>query len=396
MKVTVREGDTLWYYSQLFDVPLQLVLDSNVIDEPDDLKTGQTVAIPGYVRQTYTLEKDESFWSIATKRQLALDALTLLNTDLDPNKLQVGETIYLPMKAAKSFVKGKQRYDFESLSRDLKRLTTVYPFVKQEIIGESVEGKPIYEIRVGNGEKKVHYNGAIHANEWITTPVIMTFLNDYLGSLTNRKTIRGLSTAPFYDNVSLSIVPMVNPDGVDLVLNGPPETGAHRENVLKMNKGKADFKDWKANIRGVDLNDQFPAKWEIEQKARAQEAGSRDYPGKEPLSEPEAKAIAELAKKRDFDRVLTFHTQGKVIYWGFEKHEPEEAETIVNEFSRVSGYESVRYIESYAGYKDWFEQEWKRPGFTVELGSGENPLSLSKFEEIYQESLGIFLASLYL
>ncbi|TCP31144.1 g-D-glutamyl-meso-diaminopimelate peptidase [Scopulibacillus darangshiensis] len=396
MNVTVRKGDTLWYYSQLFDVPLQLVIDSNEMENQESLEPGRKVAIPGYVRQTYTLDKGESFWSVATKRQLALDTLFLLNPDLNPKELKIGETIYLPVSVGKAFVKRDQPYDSEAMARDINRLTTVYPFVKRETVGKSVEGKPIYELRIGNGEKKVHYNGSFHANEWITSSVIMTFLNDYLVSLTNRRTMRGLSTAPFYDQVALSIVPMVNPDGVDLVLNGPPEDQTHREKVLKLNKGNGGFKDWKANIRGVDLNDQFPAKWELEQKARAQAPAPRDYPGESPLCEPEAKAIADLTKKRDFDRVLAFHTQGRVIYWGFEEHEPEETETMAQEFSRVSGYEPIRNVKSYAGYKDWFEQDFRRPGFTVELGSGTNPLPLSQFDEIYQESLGIFLASLYL
>lgn len=76
--------------------------------------------------------------------------------------------------------------------------------------------------------------------------------------------------------------------------------------------------------------------------------------------------------------------------------EPPESETIVNEFARVSGYEPVKSANSYAGYKDWFIQDWRRPGFTVELGKGTNPLPISQFDEIYQKSLGIFLAGLYM
>ncbi|MNJ38850.1 Gamma-D-glutamyl-L-diamino acid endopeptidase 1 [compost metagenome] len=106
--------------------------------------------------------------------------------------------------------------------------------------------------------------------------------------------------------------------------------------------------------------------------------------------------MAELTRQSNFAYVLAFHTQGKVIYWGFQGLEPPYAETMVNEFARVSGYEPIRNIESYAGYKDWFIQDWRRPGFTVELGRGVNPLPLGQFDEIYEESLGILLASLYL
>ena len=46
--------------------------------------------------------------------------------------------------------------------------------------------------------------------------------------------------------------------------------------------------------------------------------------------------------------------------------------------------------------KDWFIQEFRKPGFTIELGLGVNPLPISQFDEIYRESLGIFLAGLYI
>lgn len=59
----------------------------------------------------------------------------------------------------------------------------------------------------------MHANASFHANEWINTPVLMQFLNDYLLALTNNGVIRGLVMAPYYDSATLSLVPMVNPDG---------------------------------------------------------------------------------------------------------------------------------------------------------------------------------------
>jgi g-D-glutamyl-meso-diaminopimelate peptidase len=188
---------------------------------------------------------------------------------------------------------------------------------------------------------------------------------------------------------------MVNPDGVDLVLNGPPPE--LREEVIAINRGSTDFTGWKANIRGVDLNNQYPAKWDFEKERSEQNAPApRDYLGEAPLTEPEAIAMAELAKDNQFDRMLAFHTQGAEFYWGFEGLEPPESQVLALEFERVSGYKAVQYIDSFAGYKDWFIQEFRRPGFTIELGRGINPLPLSQFDDIYEEVLGIFLASLYM
>ena len=89
--------------------------------------------------------------------------------------------------------------------------------------------------------------------------------------------------------------------------------------------------------------------------------------------------------------VLAYHTQGKAIYWQFRDCQVPGAQALAREFARVSGYhmEDTPYESSFAGYKDWFIQAFRRPGFTIEAGSGENPLPLSQFDTIYRDNLGI-------
>ncbi|MEH7443198.1 M14 family zinc carboxypeptidase [Bacillus sp. JJ1122] len=396
MDIYVRRGDSFWYYSNVFNVSLQLIIDSNRDLDPNALMAGQKVRIPGYAAVDYRIRAGDTLWAIAQNRKLQVDALLLANRNINPNGLYIGQMIKIPLRITWRIVQGKKNYDYAALTNDLNRLQSVYPFMQLPSIGNSVLGKKIPEALIGKGSKRVHYNASFHANEWITTPIIMTFLNDYLLAVTNKTSIRGLSMANFYNQTTLSIVPMVNPDGVNLVLNGPPEEEPWNDSIVELNKGSMDFSGWKANIRGVDLNDQFPAKWELEKARNPKQPGPRDYGGERPLTEPEAIGMAELTKKRDFSRVIAFHTQGEEIYWGFDNLEPPESEAMANEFARVSGYTPVKTIESYAGYKDWFIQDWRRPGFTVELGSGINPLPISQFDEIYEKALGIFLAGLYL
>ncbi|MCM3570681.1 M14 family metallopeptidase [Neobacillus mesonae] len=394
MDIVVRRGDTLTYYSGLFQIHQQLIVDSNPGIQPEKLPIGEIIKIPGYESRGYFIKHGDSFWAIAQKVKVPLDALQLLNHDVNPNKPQAGQMIKVPQRITQRVVQGKQNYDYDVLKRDLRRLQYIYPFLGSASIGKTVLENNIPEIKVGHGPKKIHFNGSFHANEWITTAVIMTFLNDYLLSLTNQTLLRGTETLPLYQETCLSIVPMVNPDGVNLVLKGPPDDW--KKELVELNNGVLDFSGWKANIRGVDLNDQFPAKWEEERMEHPKQPGPRDFGGEQPLTEPEAIAMAELTKVRDFSRVLAFHTQGEEMYWGFDQREPPESEAIVNEFSRVSGYEPVRNIKSYAGYKDWFIQEWRRPGFTIELGNGVNPLPIEQFDKIYHDTVGIFLAGLYM
>ncbi|MCA1054820.1 M14 family metallopeptidase [Rossellomorea aquimaris] len=394
MKITVRKGDTFWYYSQLFFLPIDLLIDSNPSLDPDDLKIGAEVEIPGFVKERYTIQQGDTFWNLALQKNIGVDAVLLVNENINPNTLNIGATVNLPSRVIKPIVNGRQAYTSEVLKKDLERLKERYPFIRLNSIGESVMGKPLYEVEIGNGKKKVHMDASFHANEWITSSVLMTFINEYLLSLTNSGRIRGVYTPLVYRDVKISFVPMVNPDGVDLVLKGPPAN--LKDQLLKMNSGSTDFTGWKANIRGVDLNNQFPAKWEIEKERKEPKSPApRDFPGDKPLSEPEAIAMANLAKEEEFDRLLALHTQGKEFYWGYDGLEPDESKRLAKDFSRVSGYESVRYIDSYAGYKDWYIQEFQKAAFTLELGKGINPLPLSQFDEIYRDTLGIFLVTMY-
>ncbi|MGD7051770.1 M14 family metallopeptidase [Sutcliffiella horikoshii] len=398
MKVYARRGDSLWYYSQLFGLPLNLICDSNpeVTSGSDLLKAGDEIALPGFTHRDYEVQALETIFTIAQKINISADCMMLLNQEKGLGQIKTGDVLKVPLRITQNIVNPKKPYDYQTLNKDIERLKEVYPFIQCTSIGQSVMGKPLHHIRLGKGKKKIHWNGSFHANEWITSAVIMNLINDYLRCLTNYTPLRGIPCIPLYEQAELSIVPMVNPDGVDLVLHGPPSESPFKELVENINQDRLDYIGWKANIRGIDLNKHFPANWEVEKIRKEEKVPSpRDYPGDLPLTEPEALAMASLADKENFNKVIAVHTQGEEFYWGYEGLEPMESETIAEEFERVSTYKSVRYVDSHAGFKDWFIQEYKKPGFTLELGRGINPLPLSQYDTIYQKTLGIFLASLY-
>jgi g-D-glutamyl-meso-diaminopimelate peptidase len=397
MKVILRNGDSLQYYSKLFSVPLKLIIDSNKVIDQYSCLPGKVIRIPGYeVREIVVSEELNCVRKVAKAYKIHEDAIYLLNCFPQQCFLQLGQRIVVPIKVDKPIINTAKPYTYHKQIQDLKRLSTLYPFLFKRTIGKSVLGRSIKECLIGVGPRKVHINASFHANEWITTNVLMRFINDYALALTHNKKVKGLDAMELYCNNTLSLVPMVNPDGVNLVLKGERAAGRCVHHVKQLNQGKADFKDWKANIRGVDLNNQYPADWEIEAKRKPQQPAPRDFPGYSPLSEPEAIAMACLTISSNFDRVIALHTQGKEFYWGYKGLEPKSAKQLAEQFSRVSGYKSVQMIDSYAGYKDWFIQMWRKPGFTIELGEGVNPLPLEQLDEIYNDTVGILYASLYM
>jgi len=394
MNVTVRLGDSLWAYSELFKLPVELIADSNPHIAPQSLFVGQTIVIPGYTTRNYTIASGDTLWSIAASAGVPIDALRLLNPGLLDNSLQVARIIQIPVKVRNRVVLDPKSYNYADLLSDLQALVRLYPFIRQGSIGLTVMGKSLPEIRVGRGSRQIHANGSFHGNEWITTPALIAFLNDYLIALTNEGELRGIAVKPLYNTIMLSIVPMVNPDGVDLVVNGLPDAEPYRSEVLAINGGSTDFNGWKANIRGVDLNNQFPALWAEEAARGPRTPAPRDYAGTAPLTEPESIAMAELLRNRNFEQVQAYHTQGEVIYWGFQGLQPPETERLAAKYGDVSGYVPIETADSSAGFKDWFIQDWRRPGFTIEGGRGNNPLPITQLASITDAATAILLAAM--
>ena len=110
--------------------------------------------------------------------------------------------------------------------------------------------------------------------------------------------------------------------------------------------------------------------------------------GTAPLTEPESRAVYEFTLDNSFALTLSYHTQGKVIYWKYNGFEPAGSREIGEEMAARSGYslELTPPESAYAGYKDWFIQEFNRPGYTVEVGLGTAPLPLRQFPEIYRDN----------
>lgn len=279
-----------------------------------------------------------------------------------------------------------------------------YPYLQVGAIGNSVMGKPLRLITIGEGETEVFYNASHHANEWITTPVLMAFLEEYATALQDGGTLYGYEAAQLYRDTTLYLVPMVNPDGVDLV-TGLLSSGAYYEQAASW---AADYPaipfplGWKANLAGVDLNLQYPALWEEAQRIKSEQGftspAPRDYVGRAPLSQPESLAVYSFTLQNNFRLTLSYHAQGRLIYWRFLDYLPEGSYEIALAMGKASGYlvEETPYASGFAGYKDWFIQNYDLPGYTIEVGQGVSPLPLSQFDEIYADNLGILVLGMAL
>lgn len=180
-----------------------------------------------------------------------------------------------------SIVPTDVKYNYYILRQNIILLNSTYPFLNVQTIGKSVLGENIYVIKLGRGRKKVFYSSSIHANEWITSVLLMKFTEDYCNAYISNSNLYGYSIKNLFDSVSIYIMPMVNPDGVNLVTGAiTPDSSAYLSAQRIANKfPNIPFVDgWKSNIRGVDLNLQFPAGWEQAKEIKYSQGFTRSCP----------------------------------------------------------------------------------------------------------------------
>lgn len=290
-----------------------------------------------------------------------------------------------------------ERYGYQELLNDLDEIGSNDPRVELGVIGKSVMGKDIPYIKIGRGNNQLHVNAGMHANEWLNVPCLMQFVKNYGRALKEQTSFHDQQPDIWFEEITLWVLPMLNPDGIELVLNGIDMEHPFKNELLEMNDGNTDFSSWKANIRGVDLNDQFPAFWDEEASRREKTGpGPRDYGGERPLSEPESVALANWTAASNFDAVIALHSQGEEVYWNYRNMEPSCSEYWAEQLAAAAGYKAVKLSSSDAGYKDWFIQEYKRPGFTVETGLGVNPLPISQYHSIAAEVQQVMITAMTL
>ena len=266
-------------------------------------------------------------------------------------------------------------------------------------IGESLLGREITAIRTGNFQsgKAVLYCGGVHGREWVTTLLLLYFAEELLAGCAGGRRICDMDARRLLDSRGLVIVPALNPDGVEISINGADKSAETLSGDLRdafpegrFPSGPEVFRKWKANARGVDINRNFDSGWD-EMRLSAMERGiigpsPEGWTGSHPASEPETRAIVELCETEKFHHLIAFHSQGEVIYWHYRNFTPPIAHIMAEILSMSSGYalgEPDRSASA-AGLKDWFMERYGLPAFTVEVASGECPVPLSGFPFLYR------------
>ncbi len=201
--------------------------------------------------------------------------------------------------------------------------------------------------------------------------------------------INNISIRNLLNYVTFVFVPLVNPDGANLVIN-------KGEFISKEYKDKSYieeslFESWKANINGVDLNRNYPTMYPSSDSIK--NPAYKYYKGPYYFSEPETKALKYLTEKYNFDGTISYHSSGEVIFWQYNQLDIERDLCIASKISKETGYDLEIEEEPVAGsgYKDWFIENYKRPALTIEISPyvGERKVPIENYKDIFERNKNV-------
>lgn len=287
--------------------------------------------------------------------------------------------------------------DAAYVKETLLALTQRYRFLNTLCIGHSAMGKELPALVFGNGLDKVVYAAAFHGQEWMTAWILLRLCENICRSVETGEKIDDMDFKSALKGRCLIMIPMVNPDGVDIAIHGSSSARAYASCVAELGGDIPGL--WQANARGVDINHNFNAGWnklqESERKQGIDGPAPRQWGGPFPESEPETSAMVNFCRSIHIRHVIALHSQGEEIYWRYGKNTPARSRLMAEIMASSSGYTVAdpEGLASHGGFKDWFIEETGRPGFTIELGKGVNPLPVEEFEAVYAKAEEMLLLS---
>jgi g-D-glutamyl-meso-diaminopimelate peptidase len=268
--------------------------------------------------------------------------------------------------------------DYESMLVEAVGLPHEY---KIKVIGKTKYKRKIIAVErvLNKAFDTAIFLSSIHARENITTDLVLEMIK------------RGCFDE--IKDLNLAFILMANPDGVKLQnvgLRAFPKKD--RKKLVEMNGGSEDFSMWKANARGVDINNNFDARFGT--NVGSKKPASQGFVGKCASSEKETKAIVKYTRKIKPFMTVSYHSKGEEIYYNFFQRGDrlKRDKLVADMFAKITGYK-IKNVEksSSGGYKDWCVQKLKIPALTIEVGSDEllHPIGRENLEEIFDKNKNV-------
>lgn len=199
----------------------------------------------------------------------------------------------------------------------------------ESILGKSFGGRDIPIYQFGNGDTKILFVGGIHGGYAWNTSLLAQEMISYLKE----------SPEIIPKNVTVTIVPILNPDGLDKIAKQPSLS------TLSSNPPQlANTTEGRFNGNNVDLNRNFDCDW----KASAVWQNRTVSGGDEVFSEPESQAIKNYIERENPTAVVVWYSAaGGVFSSSCHNGILDETKKLTNAYGKASGYPTYDEFASY-------------------------------------------------
>lgn len=99
----IGPGDTLFRLAQAYGTTVSAILSFNPGIDPDSLQIGQTLCIPGPSPVVcppgsfpYLIQAGDTLFRVAQRFETTVPAIIAINPGIDPNNLRIGQTVCIP------------------------------------------------------------------------------------------------------------------------------------------------------------------------------------------------------------------------------------------------------------------------------------------------------------
>lgn len=260
--------------------------------------------------------------------------------------------------------------NFEDLHKKIEKISKNKQ-IDCFVYGKSYLGQNLYAFHKGSyNTKQILITGGIHAREYISSYVVIKLLEDYK------------------EDMGVYFLPVLNIDGIRLSMDGLSfiKDEDTKKMILRLNNNSTNFELWKANAIGVDLNVNFDAMWG-QSKFTTDLPSAYGYLG-ENCNEYENSALINYIKDKNIKLSLSYHSKGRVVYYGFCKQiktVKNKTKKLAYSVGRILKYKPLKSKGSSGGLSDYLSFKYNIPSVTIELGDDKlkHPISLKYFDEIY-------------
>lgn len=299
----------------------------------------------------------------------------LLFVSLFSSKIYSQKSCYL--------IEDNEKYTYEMISSDLDSLVKLFPERTQLFsIGNSEFGLPIKVVRIGSKTPKKRsmlFVGNVHAREDYSSKFVMKFLNMYLLSFTGDSIIYKKAT-DYLADLDLYFMPVANPDGLKIAHEDWVNIEKFLPEINQIKKIET-FGEWKANGKGIDLNDSFDDGTHALNKSynSSPVPCSEGFKGKYAAEPIETQVIQKFVSEIRPLMTLSFHTKGDLIYWADSKTHSyfNGIDSLINDAAlNVSNFSRMPVSPDPSTYggglENYVRYQFGLLGSCVELSSGDS------------------------